>query len=117
VAILDNIPIAGQAMKFARLAKSVHDCSDPTEASIKAVKGIIGDCIPPHVKYPLKCIALGAQIVIAVNGGAPIGLALSIALGNQILEEKLFFLSNQISGEPYAVKVARTVREQTFVFL
>jgi hypothetical protein len=89
MAIIEHIPIAGQAMKFARLAKIVHNCTDPTEASFKAVKGIIGDCMPPHVKYPLKCIALGTQFLIAVNGGAPIGLALTIALGNQILEEEL----------------------------
>lgn len=87
--IIEHIPIAGQAMKFARLAKTVHDCSDPTEASLKAVKGIRGDCLPPHVKYPLKCLALGTQFLVAINGGAPIGVALTIALGNQILEEKL----------------------------
>jgi hypothetical protein len=87
--IIEHIPIAGQAMKFARLAKTVHDCSDPTEASLKAVKGIIGDCLPPNIKYPLKCLALGTQFLVAINGGAPIGVALTIALGNQILEEKL----------------------------
>jgi hypothetical protein len=54
MAIIEHIPIAGQAMKFARLAKIVHNCTDPTEASFKAVKGIIGDCMSPHVKYPLK---------------------------------------------------------------
>ena len=89
MSIIENIPIAGQAMKFARLAKQVHNCSDPVQASITATKAIVVDCMPPQVKYPLKCIALGAQIAIAVSGGAPIGIALSITLGNQIMEEKL----------------------------
>jgi hypothetical protein len=88
VSIIENIPIAGQAMKFARLAKQVHNCSDPVQASITATKAIVVDCMPPQVN-PLKCIALGAQIAIAVSGGAPIGIALSITLGNQIMEEKL----------------------------
>jgi hypothetical protein len=44
--------------------------------------------MPPNIKYPLKCLALGTQFLVAINGGAPIGVALTIALGNQILEEK-----------------------------
>jgi len=69
--LVENIPIIGQAQKFARLAKTVHNCTDPVEASV--------DCLPPNIKYPLKCFTLAAQVVIAVNGGAAVGTALAIA--------------------------------------
>ena len=87
--LVENIPIIGQAQKFARLAKTIYNCTDPVEASIKATKGILVDCLPPNVNYPLKCFTLGAQVIIAVNGGAAVGTALAIALGSQILEEKV----------------------------
>jgi hypothetical protein len=83
----EEIPVVGQSLKFARLAKNITNCTNPTEACLKAAKLIMIDCLPPHVKYPLKCAALGIQIVIAANGGTPIAIALVLALSNQILEE------------------------------
>jgi hypothetical protein len=88
MSIVEDIPIIGEAAKFARLAKNVHNCTDPIEASLKASKGILIDCLPPNIKYPLKCLALAAQVGIAVGGGASISVALSIALGNQRLEKQ-----------------------------
>ena len=88
MSIVEDIPIIGEATKFARLAKNVHNCTDPIEASLKASKGILIDCLPPNIKYPLKCLALAAQVGIAVGGGASISVALFIALGNQRLEEQ-----------------------------
>jgi len=77
--IPENIPIVGQAMKFARLAKNFTNTADPTQACVKAVKGIVIDCLPTHVKWPLKCIMLKAQVALAVNCDAPIAVALAIA--------------------------------------
>jgi len=67
---------------------SSEENHDPIQASLKASKGILIDCLSPNIKYPLKCVALGAQVLVAINGGASISLELSIALGNPILEEQ-----------------------------
>ena len=107
--IIEHIPIAGQAMKFARLAKAVHDCSDPTEASLKGVKGII--CrqisnIPLNVSLQVLNFWWQSMEVLRLVLHSPLPQVIKYWKKNY---KNYFFLSNQISGEPYAVKVARTV--------
>ena len=52
--LIENIAIAGQTMKFARLAKKTTECANPYQTSFLAAKAIALDCLPPTIKYPRK---------------------------------------------------------------
>jgi hypothetical protein len=53
------------------------NATSPLNAATIAVKGIVLDCSPPVVKYPLKCAMLLGSIAIAVASG---GSAFSVAM-------------------------------------
>lgn len=49
------VPVAGSAYGFARTCVKVYNATNPTKALIVGVKGIVIDCTPPVIKYPLLC--------------------------------------------------------------
>jgi hypothetical protein len=61
------IPVAGSAFVFAKTCVKVYSATTPTKALIGGVKGIVIDCTPPVIKYPLLCagsiICVGATCV------------------------------------------------------
>jgi hypothetical protein len=88
--IMRSAPIIAQATSFADLEKNVTNISDPISASLSASKLIIGACAPPHIKYPLKCVALAAQLGICFSTGglsSVTSVSLRIDTARQILEE------------------------------
>jgi len=49
------VPVAGSAYGFARTCVKVYTSISPTKALVAGVKGIVIDCTPPVIKYPLLC--------------------------------------------------------------
>ena len=49
------VPVASLAYGFARICIKVYSATSPTKALIVRVKGIVIDCTPPVIKYPLLC--------------------------------------------------------------
>lgn len=49
------VPIVGSAYGFTRTCVKVYNLTSPTKALIVGAKGIIIDCTPPVIKYPLLC--------------------------------------------------------------
>ena len=47
------VPVAGSAYGFARTCVKVYNATSPTKALVAGVKGIVIDCTPPVIKYPL----------------------------------------------------------------
>ena len=47
------VPVAGSAYGFARTCVKVYKSTSPTKALVAGVKGIVIDCTPPVIKYPL----------------------------------------------------------------
>ena len=59
------VPVAGSAYGFTRTCINVYNATSPTKALIAGVKGIVIDCTPPVIKYPLLCagaIACGGAV-------------------------------------------------------
>jgi hypothetical protein len=59
-----------------------------------AVEGIIIECSPPIIRYPIKCTILVAQLCLAVGSATnpvtgPMAASLFIGQATSILEEKL----------------------------
>lgn len=89
-----NTPIVGQAIGFASTARKVYNATTPTGAVCAAVEGIAKDCTPPHIKYPLKCLILVGQMVVAGSSlsnpiTAPLAIGLVIGQATSILEENI----------------------------
>ena len=49
------VPVVGSAYGFARTCVKVYNATNPTKALVAGVKGIVIDCTPPVIKYPLLC--------------------------------------------------------------
>lgn len=50
------VPVAGSAYGFARTCVKVYNATSSTEALVAGLKGIVIDCTPPVIKYPLLCV-------------------------------------------------------------
>ena len=53
--IFGKAAFTGIAYGFAQTCFRVYNAASPTKALIAGVKGIIIDCTPPVIKYPLLC--------------------------------------------------------------
>ena len=49
------VPAAGSAYGFAKTCIRVYNSKTPSGAIVAGVKGIVIDCTPPVIKYPLLC--------------------------------------------------------------
>lgn len=49
------VPVIGTAFGFTKTCVAVYKSSSPTGAVVAGVKGLIIDCSPPVIKYPLLC--------------------------------------------------------------
>jgi len=54
-AVSPFVPVAGSAYGFTRTCIKVYKASSPSAALVAGVKGIVIDCTPPVIKYPLLC--------------------------------------------------------------
>ena len=65
----------------------IYNATSPVEAVKAATIGIIDDCAPPQIKYPVKCGILLTQVGLAVSsGGNPWAVAMAIGSARQIIE-------------------------------
>lgn len=56
--LLKNAPVIGSCYGFSTTAIKVYNSTTPSGAIKTAAKGVILDCTPPVVKYPVLCAAL-----------------------------------------------------------
>ena len=52
------IPVVGLAYRFSKTCFRVYRANSPTKALIAGLKGIVIDCTPPVIKYPLLCTVM-----------------------------------------------------------
>jgi len=86
------LPIGAQVYQFTVVAEIISKATNPVVAVFSGLKLIGQSCLPPSVKYPLKCLLLIGQIGVGIyTGGAGTILSTTLAIGSarQILEEYL----------------------------
>lgn len=86
--IIQQAPIVGSAFKLVKTSFRVYNASTPVNAVCKAVKGVLIDCSPPVIKYPLLCgylLALGA--VSVATGENPLVVSGTLNAVRLIIEE------------------------------
>ena len=49
------VPVVGSLYGFTKTCVRVYNATIPSKALIAGVKGIVIDCTPPVVKFPLLC--------------------------------------------------------------
>lgn len=53
--VVPFVPVAGSAYGLARTCIRIYNATSPTKALVAGFKGIVIDCTPPVIKYPLLC--------------------------------------------------------------
>ena len=56
--IIKQTPVVGSVYGFYRTASRVYDSTSPVGAVKEAVKGLVIDCTPPAIKYPVSGILM-----------------------------------------------------------
>ena len=85
--LIKQVPVVGQAYGFTKTAMKVYNSTSPVEAVKVAAVSIIDDCLPPIIKYPVKCGIFVSQVVVAVSsGGNPWAVAMAIGSARQIID-------------------------------
>jgi hypothetical protein len=85
--LLKNAPVIGSCYGFALTAVKVYNSSTPSGAIKTAVKGIVLDCTPPVIKYPILCTALAACCIASVTtSGNPLAVSAAVTVGECIVE-------------------------------
>lgn len=85
--IIEGIPAVGSLYGFYKTASRVYNSTSPGGAVKEAVKGLVIDCIPPAIKYPVLCASLlttGAACI--VTGGNPIAISCFVSTGRLIVD-------------------------------
>ena len=85
--LVKQTPVIGSVYGFYRTATRVYDASSPGGAVKSALKGILIDCTPPLIKYPVLCRSLVASgAACLVTGGNPLAVSCFVNTGRLIVE-------------------------------
>ena len=86
--IIQQTPIVGSAFGLVKTSLRVYNASTPVNAVCEALKGVLIDCSPPVIKYPLLCGYLIASITVSVaTGGNPLAISGTLNTVRLIIEE------------------------------
>jgi len=70
-AISPFVPIAGSAFGFDKTCIKVYNATNTSKVLIAGVKGLVIECTPPVIKYPLLCAgALACTSAACITGDA-----------------------------------------------
>jgi hypothetical protein len=86
--IIKNTPLLSTGYGFIKTAREVYNSTNTVGAVTAAVKGIVLDCSPPVVKYPLKCSILALQIGLCVStGGNPVACSFIFSMMEFMIDD------------------------------
>ena len=54
------VPVVGSAYGFGKTCFEVYSATTPSRAIVAGVKGVVINCTPPVIKYPLLCATMVA---------------------------------------------------------
>ena len=76
----------GSVYGFYRTASRVYDSTSPASAVKEIIKGLIIDCIPPAIKYPVFCASLlTTSAASTATGGNPLAISCFVNTGRLIV--------------------------------
>ena len=85
--IIKQTPVVGSVYGFYKTASRVCDSTSPAGAVKEAVKGLVIDCTPPTVKYPVLCASLlTTNVACLATGGNPLAISCFVNTGRLIVD-------------------------------
>ena len=85
--VVSNVPIVGSCYGLVKTSMSVYTSSSPLEAVKNGLVGVVVNCTPPAVKYPILCAhLLGSAVVTASTGCNPVAVASTINAARLIID-------------------------------
>ena len=85
---LRNVTYVGSAYGFAKTCNKVYNLTTPVVALTSGVKGIVFNCAPPVIKYPVLCPTLVACSAAYVSTcGNPLVVAVTTNIARTIVLE------------------------------
>jgi hypothetical protein len=82
--IIGSAAVASQTRGFIKVARNVTKTTSVTDAAVAGVKLILIECLPPHIKYPAKCLVFFLQAFVVASS-----FSILVGAGTQVLEEIL----------------------------
>lgn len=80
-------PVVGSVYGFCKTAIKVYNSTSPAGAVKETVKGLVIDCTPPSIKYPVLCASLLAtDSACIVIGGNPLAISCFVNTGRLIVD-------------------------------
>lgn len=82
------VPIIGPAVGFAETALEVYNSTTYSGAVVTATKGLLINCTPPVIKYPVLCATLfccGAGCL--VTSGHPMMISVTVMVADVIVQQ------------------------------
>jgi hypothetical protein len=86
-ALVRHAPVIGSVYSVTKTAMDVYNTTSPAQALTVAAKGVLIDCVPPHVKYPALCGALAlCSVACITTGGNPYVVSTTVNLAGTIFQ-------------------------------
>ena len=77
--IVENLPIVGSCYGLVKTSMNVYTASSPLEAVQIGLIGVVLNCTPPVIKYPVLCAHLMVSGITTVStGGNPLAVASTV---------------------------------------
>ena len=74
--IIENLPIVGSCYGLVKTSINVYTASSPVEAVQIGLIGVVLNCTPPVIKYPVLCAHLMVSGIATVStGGNPLAVS------------------------------------------
>ena len=74
--MIQNLPVVGSAYGLVKTSIRVYNASSPVDAVSEALVGVVVDCMPPVVKYPVLCsYLLLSGVATVVTGCNPLAIS------------------------------------------
>jgi hypothetical protein len=83
-------PLAIDANRLGDSSMKLTNHTNPFYATLSASKLLVEACLPPNIKYPVKCIIFALQLGMCVYYGGTTSIlstTLTLATARQIIEE------------------------------
>lgn len=86
------LPVTLQSYSFSQESMALTNSTNPVQATLSAMMLIVDACLPPNIKYPVKCLALAAQLIVCASASgtaSAFSAATTVASARQIIKEML----------------------------
>lgn len=90
--VVEKGPLVMAANGLGDSAVKLTNITNPFYATLSASKLLVEACLPPNIKYPVKCTIFALQLGMSICSGGTTSIlstTLTLATARQIIEEMI----------------------------